>query len=117
MEDVLFGLAGLILGGILGWLCPRQVKSTTVERRDPASLRTIVLGPMREAPAPAPLERKPVLSPSPGRSVVEFHFANKAIERKTLFNHSLDQSILWRNKLFTEAPNSPAQYKIYHEVI
>src|SRR3990167_2073241 len=109
MEDVLFGLAGLILGGILGWMYPRQVTTTTIER--------VVLGQMREAPAAAPLERKPVLSPSPGRSVVEFHFANKAIERKTLFNHSLDQSILWRNKLFAEAPNSPAHCKIYHEVI
>ena len=103
MEDVLFGLAGLILGGILGWMYPRQGTITTIER--------VVVGPMREAPS------APIPSPSPGRSVVEFHFANTAVERKTLFNHSLDQSILWRNKLFAEAPNSPAHCKIYHEVM
>lgn len=53
---------------------------------------------------------------SPGRQTVVFRHANGAEEHKTLFKHSIESAMLWRDKLFAYEPDT-VDPMIYNEVV
>lgn len=52
---------------------------------------------------------------SPGREAVVFCFADGSEEFKTLFKHSIESDMLWRDKLFAQQP-STSEPIIFNEV-
>ena len=69
--------------------------------------------------AEGPIIKQPSRHVSPGRRVVIFRFADGLEQTKTLFEHSCESALLWKDRLFAMEPGSDVvngHTIIYNEV-
>ena len=91
--------------GYLTW--GRRSSSIELVELPPTIVERIVERLVHARPTPVPT--------SPGRCAVVFRFADGSEESKTLFNHSIEPDLLWRDTLFAHQP-STSEPHIYNEV-
>ena len=109
--ELLFSAVSFLTGlgtGYLRWgRRPSRIELIEGPSNATATIEHIVERIVHVKPAPRPT--------SPNRCAVVFRFIDGSEESKTLFKHSIECDLLWRDKLFAYQP-STSDPLIYNEV-
>ena len=109
--ELLFSAVSFLTGlgtGYLRWgRRPSRIELIEGPSNATATIERVVERIVHVKPTPVPT--------SPGRCAVVFRFADSTEESKTLFKHSIEPDLLWRDKLFAYQPSTSEPF-IYNEV-